>query len=509
MENNNSTLNILKGSWVLHLKSLMSLLVGLFSTKIVIDNLSVEEYGLFALLFGIVNLFAVFQGVMLATTNKFMAYSITNGTKKSTTEEFSGIVSISIVLSLLALIISETLGIYFISNHLKFGSDLVHYTKPLWRLLSIAAIADIFFAPFKSYLLVTYKFQPIGFTGIIQIIGKIIMMILMVNCDMNNLFLYAWVLLLIRTLSGIWFVYSVSKVSQWYFLPRTLKPSLLKYINYMSSISFGLLVNKGFNSLLQIMINRHSGLTVNAAIGLINTVISILRTVRDDLSQVLNNILFRTVDGVNHNKLNVRFLSNSRYILFLVLSSVLPLIMFGERIFPLLLENVPYHTHRYLPPLLLLFLIKSLIAQTEVLVETSNRVFRFKLIQAVLSGLILFVVSSSLKYNMKIELVLYQMLFGFIMSHIFALNYLKLNLRLRTIVYFRNVYAPLFLIGSLSLLACLLVKELRIEFILSMVICIIFNVALCMKFILTSEERLTLIIALKKYDLRKITRSSW
>ena len=131
----------------------------------------------------------------------------------------------------------------------------------------------------------------------------------------------------------------------------------------------------------------------------------------------------------------------------------MPLVLFGDRIFLRVFDSVPPQAHTFLIPLLLSFLVKSLIAQTEILVETSDMVFRFKFIQAILSGILLFCLGISFTFNLKIELVLYELFLGNLIAHLFALSYLKTNFGLRIDSYFKKVYFPFTMIFCLIFVA--------------------------------------------------------
>ena len=132
ISSNNS--RIAKNTIALYFRMVITMVVGLFTSRVILDALGVEDYGIYNLVGGFVAMFNIFRAGLLAATQRFITYDLGTGDIKEVQKTFSTSMIIFISLSILIVIIAEIGGIWFIENKLSIPVDRMFAAVPAgWK----------------------------------------------------------------------------------------------------------------------------------------------------------------------------------------------------------------------------------------------------------------------------------------------------------------------------------------------------------------------------------------
>ena len=109
-----------KNTVFLFLRMLVVICVGLYTSRIVLNTLGVQDFGIYNVVGGIVVLFSFLQSALTNATYRFLAYDMGSGNTFSLGHTFSMSVNAHWILALLIFILCETVGLWFLNNELSF-----------------------------------------------------------------------------------------------------------------------------------------------------------------------------------------------------------------------------------------------------------------------------------------------------------------------------------------------------------------------------------------------------
>ena len=123
--NNNADNNrrIAVNTIMLYIRMFITLIVGLFTSRVILDALGVEDYGIYNLVGGFVAMFNILRSGLVSATQRFITYDLGRGDITELNRTFSTCVLIYIVISFLVILIAESIGPWFIENKLVIPSE--------------------------------------------------------------------------------------------------------------------------------------------------------------------------------------------------------------------------------------------------------------------------------------------------------------------------------------------------------------------------------------------------
>ena len=110
---------IAKNTIVLYLRTLLIMVVSLFTSRVVLNILGIQDYGIYNIVGGIVAMFSVISGSLSNSISRFLTFELGKGASEKLNLIFCTSVNIQVFISVIILIIGEIIGIYFLNNKAK------------------------------------------------------------------------------------------------------------------------------------------------------------------------------------------------------------------------------------------------------------------------------------------------------------------------------------------------------------------------------------------------------
>ena len=134
---------IAKNTFFLYLRMLFLMLISLFTSRIVLAQLGVADFGLYNVVGSLILIFTFVQGSLSSATFRLLAFEIGNGTKKSLNNTFCMTLNIHILFALLILIVSETIGLWYFYNKMVIPSNRFVAALIVYQLSNLNAILAV------------------------------------------------------------------------------------------------------------------------------------------------------------------------------------------------------------------------------------------------------------------------------------------------------------------------------------------------------------------------------
>lgn len=438
---------IAKNTLVLYVRMFIMMAISLYTSRVVLKILGVEDFGIYNVVGGIVSMMGVINGAMSVSTTRYLTFELGKGDMVRLKQTFRMCVNIYGLLALILLILSETIGLWFLNTQLVIPDNRMVAANWLFQFSILSAIFSLLTNPYNAVIISREKMSIYAYISLADAVLKLAIVYLLLFISYDKLIVYGFMLMLLIILNtSIYFIYCNRKYQESrysFYWETSLFKQLLSYTgwNLFGSAS-SLVKGQGLNILLNMFFNP----SVNAARGIayqVNTTVNQFFTnfytaVRPQITKY-----YAQQDLDNMFKLVFR---SSKMAFFLILLISLPLIIEAPYVIQLWLGQLPEFV---VPFMRLILVITAVDAMANPLMTTAHATGKIALYQ--------FVVGTMTILNIPISYTL--LYYGgdpltvFYISLIIAI----LNLFIRLWIVKRLVDFPVWDYVRTVLLTCVLV----------------------------------------------------
>lgn len=123
--NTKNTKRIAKNTLVLYMRMLFLMLVSLYTSRVILDALGVEDYGIYNLVGGFVSLFGLISAALSSACSRFLNFEMAKGDIRRQNIVFSTALIIQWTLAILVFIIAEVAGVWYVNNVMVIPEEYV------------------------------------------------------------------------------------------------------------------------------------------------------------------------------------------------------------------------------------------------------------------------------------------------------------------------------------------------------------------------------------------------
>ena len=355
---------------IMNIRLLLNIIISLFSSRLLIDVLGIEDFGLFTLIAGLSVMLEFISGTFSAATMRFTTVSLGSVDLVEFKKNFSASLLIYNRLSLYLIVPLEIIGVILINTVLNIPTDRLFAANVLYQLMIVNTIFTLLTIPYTSLLNSKENFL---IPSILSIIGLIVKL-----CLIISLYYYAYDRLIVYGIGIIVLSFATRGITKYYCIK--LYPEIkYDYRNYQdktvlkSIFSFtgwslwGGLAMTIIRQGLDFLVNIFYGVRLNAAMGISKQVNGPIYAFAQSATQSISPQIYKAFGANDQNRLNqLSFLSSKiSFLLFGLLS--LPILIETNYILSIWLKKVPDYASVFVQ----LIIISTLIRQLSVGIMTA------------------------------------------------------------------------------------------------------------------------------------------
>ena len=498
MSNSANNKRIAKNTLLLYVRMLFGMLVSLFTSRVILQTLGVEDYGVYNVVGGVITMFTFLNGAMSSATSRYITFEIGKGDMEQLKEVFSTALQIHAIIALLIVILGETVGLWFLMNELVIPDGRMDAAMWVYQCSVVTAVVTIMSVPYNADIIAHEKMSAFAYISVLEIILKLAIVYLLVVLPFDKLKVYAVLVLMVGLL--IWYIYARychNHFEESHYIHHIDKP-LLKEMSSFAGWSFwgnlaGILYTQGLN----MMLNIFFGPVVNAARGIATQIQGVVQQFVANFQMALNPQITKTYAAGELQKMHSLMFRSARFSFMLLFFLSLPIMLETNYILTLWLGIVPENTVIFARIIIAISLIYTIANPCVIANQATGKV---KVYQAVVGGLLLLILPISY-IVLKMGAPAYSVfIVHFCVESVaqFARMYMLRNMiDLPLWSYVKNIYLPIMGVVLLSIVMPLLVysnmQEGFIRLLAVSMTCVI-SVAMTSLFIgMTRNERTFLI----------------
>lgn len=380
----NTDKRILVNTIVMYARLLITTIIGLFTSRYVLQALGASDYGLYAVVGGIITMLGVINIAMHTTTRRYI-----NVEMSKPDGNMNRIFNISRLLhfgfAFLILLLAETLGLFYIYNYLNVSPEKFLDAVFVFQVSTIAAVISIINIPYQALLQAFEKFTQVAIFDIISSISKLIFVLCLVYLEGNVLRFYAIGMSCLTLLSLLF--YNIACNIQWkdiirYRYYRDLKTykEILYFNNY---VALGATSYLGRTQGSNILVNFFFGTFVNAAFAVGYTLENFCVLFVNNIGSAALPQITQNYAGNNERSIFLTEVLN-KISVYLMLIIVVPLLLEMDFVLDLWLKDVPNGATFICQLTLTSALVRILFGGLDKLIQASGKIRWFQIFGSII-----------------------------------------------------------------------------------------------------------------------------
>lgn len=380
MVSDSNGIRILKGTLYLYFRMIFLTLISVYTVRIVLHTLGVSDYGIYNVVGGFIGLLGFFSSTITSAAQRFYSICLTKHCREKLTQIFSCNLLINIFFAILAFLIAEFGGRWFILNELQIPADRIGAAIIVFELSVVTFIAGLMQSSFLGILVAEENFAIYSYVSIIEGLSKLGIAYLLTTINSDRLILYAVLLCVVAiSIDIIYIVYCVRRYDYVRFeLCRDWQvyKNIFFFTNWTTiGAVAAVLKDQGLN----IIINIFFGPVINAARAIAFQINGVISSFAQNFMNAVNPQIIKSYANREQDKFVMLINSSSKIAYYLLLIVTMPIIMNVEYILHLWLIQVPEYAGEFVSLVLIDALIGSITSPFATAVQAIGRIKWYQL----------------------------------------------------------------------------------------------------------------------------------
>ncbi len=475
MNNSKSNKRIVKNTMLLYIRMLFTMGVSLYTSRVILNVLGVNDYGIYNVVGGVITVLGVINAAMASASQRFITFELGGGSINKLKIVFCTSLNIHILISLIILLLSQTLGLWFFYSQLNIPVERINAAFWVYQFSVATTIVMMVSVPYNATIIAHEKMSAFAYISVVEVSLKLLIVYMLQLINFDKLILYSLLLLFVQLF--IRFIYGK-------YCNKNFEETKYKWqwdgllFKKMSAFAgwqlFGCTAGVAYTQGLNILLNIFFGPAVNAARAVAVQVQNAIQNFSLNFQQAINPQITKSYAINDQERLSMLINASSKYSFFLVFFLSLPVLIETQSILSFWLGIVPEHTANFIRIMLVIMMID---VTANPLITAAAATGRIKTYQMVVGGILLLILPISylfLKLGYNPEIVFLVHLAMVICAQIARLFMLRRMISFSIRRFFKEVALRSLIVGSISIVLPLVVSEyLNSSFSSFMIVCLI------------------------------------
>ena len=333
---------IAKNTLVLYVRMLFTMGISLFTSRVVLQTLGVEDYGISSVVGGVISMFTFINAAMVSSTQRYLNFELVRGDANQLRSVFSTSLQIHALIALAIIVLSETVGLWFLNEKLVIPEARMTAAMWVYQCSILSCAVSIMSTPYNAVIVAHEKMSAFAYISILDVSLKLLVVYLLVVLPFDKLMILAILNLLVQLfIRYIYTIYCHRHFPGSYFQFRFNKTLFKEMFGFAGWSFWGNLAAILYTQGLNMMLNIFFGPIVNAARGIAVQVQSAVQQFVGGFQTALNPQITKNYASTNLPQMHSLMFRSARFSFLLLFFLSLPVLMETNFILTLWLKTVP------------------------------------------------------------------------------------------------------------------------------------------------------------------------
>ena len=483
--------------------------VSIYTTRVVLRTLGIEDFGIYNVVGGIVSMLAFLNSALVSAIQRF--YNVENGRAGDVGIEkvYSAAVVVQFVLSFVILVLLETIGVWYVNNMLVVPGERLLAANVLFQVSMASLLLTVFQTPYSAAIVSFERLDYFAYIGILDVVLKLLSALALPYIRFDNLIIYALLILCINLLNFLLnFIYAKSNFKMLRFnrvIDKTLLRSMLSFSGWNTFDAFSSIV---YGQGLNLILNLFFGPVVNAARGVANQISAAISGFSKNVVMAFRPQLVDSYAKGDYQRTRAIMFNESKVCFFMLFLLSLPVIIKIRYVLHLWLgNNVPDYTEIFVQLILIKMIISTFNVPFSQVVHATGNIKRFHLITGNLTILIAPISYLFLKSGCDATIVFIISIVMSIVTQTSCIFILKGLFEYSITAYLKEIVLPCIFVAIIAPILPLIVdntlEDTFISFMLVSVVCLVSSMITSLFILMNSDQRTRLFSSIARRFYRR------
>lgn len=497
---------IAKNTLLLYFRMLFMMVVSLYTSRVILNALGVEDFGIYNVVGGVVAMFSVISGSLSAAISRFITYELGKGDQSKLNKIFSASVTIQLLLSLIIVVLIESVGVWFLNAKMTIPETRMTAANWVLQFSIITFVINLISVPYNAAIIAHEKMSAFAYISILEVVGKLVIAFLILVSPIDKLIFYAILMcavaVVVRFTYGHYCKKHFTECTYHFHWDKDILKQMFGFAgwNFVGAAS-AILRDQGGN----IVINLFNGPAVNAARGIAIQVNNAVTGFVTNFMTALNPQITKSYASGDREYMMTLIYQGARLSFYMLLLLSLPILVNTHYILVLWLKLVPEHAVLFVQLMLVFAMCESISNPLITAMLATGKIRNYQLIVGGLQMMNLPLSYICLRIGCMPESVLIVAICISQCCLAARLYLLRGLIGLSSIKYMKNVYLNILMVTILSVIApCLLamnIPESFLSFILTSLVAVMATIIMEFYIGCNQKER-----AFVRNKLQKLTQ---
>lgn len=324
------------------------MLVTLYTSRIILNTLGIEDYGIYNVVGGVVFMFGFFDNAMSSATQRFLTYEIGKGDFRELKKTFNATQIIHIGIAAIIFILAETVGLWFVKTYLVIPSERIEAALMVYHFSVLSFMTTIIQVPYNAVIIAHERMNVYAYVSILEVSLKLLIALMLTWISFDKLKLYG-ILLLVVTLivTSTYRIYARKNFKETKFEVVKDKELYKTLISYSSWNLFGALADVAQGQGVNILLNMFFGPVGNAARGIATQVQNAVNSFVSSFQIAVGPQIIKSYAEGEKAYMTSLIFGSAKFSFYLLFLIALPLMLEVNQILKLWLKIVPEYTSNF------------------------------------------------------------------------------------------------------------------------------------------------------------------
>ena len=459
MKEKTANSRIAKNTILLYIRMLLLMGVALYTSRVVLDTLGVEDYGLYNVVGGIVTMFTFLSSAMGASSQRFITFILGKNDAKELKAVFNTTCLVHWILALLIFALSATIGLWFLYKKMVIPEN--RFDAALWVYIFsvLSCLVSVISIPYNALVIAHEKMGIFSFISVLYAIVKLGVVFIVKHTGFDHLIFYAGLLLIAQISERLAYqFYCKAKFPE--SRGRSLKDTM-QVKKMMSFAGWSLLPNLAtvcYSQGINILLNLFFGPAVNAARGISVQIQGVVKNFITNFQTAVSPQIIKSYALGDSERLFSLIFKSSRLSFYFLLCISLPIFLEADYLLSIWLKEVPQHSASFVRLIILAIVLDPLANPLCVANNATGNVKLFKMCESAICLLVIPIGYTLLKIGLSPESVFVTQVILSIIVQIARVMLSKNTLHFTYKDYLQKVLVYIVRVGVISIIIPVIFK---------------------------------------------------
>lgn len=387
MSNSENNKRIAKNTILLSLRMGFVLFLGLYTTRVTLSALGVNDFGIYNVVGGFVSMFVFLNTSMSNGIQRFFNFELGRNGIEGARKVYVTSLVIQFLLLIIILLLTETLGLWYLHNKMVIPVDRFESAQWVFQFSVLSFVLVIMQVPFNAAIMAHERMNYYAFIGILDAVLKLVIVLLIPYADCDLLILYSVLIAGVSLLNFVLaYTYAKKNFEEIGIKPLFEKDLFKSMLSFSGWNIFGTFSNMMREQGLNMILNLFFGPVVNAARGVAYQVTSGLQGLVVNISTAIRPQMVQSYAQGNHARtINLMYSLSKASICFLYIVAY-PILLEIDYVLHLWLgRNVPENTSVFVIIVVLIAFVNNLNGAVSAVVHASGKMKKYQLVGSLIN----------------------------------------------------------------------------------------------------------------------------